>query len=136
MNEIIQGWQGLTDNQLADWRLAAFMFRLPYWDWAAKQKWANNFALPQVFTLEEVKIFKEDEKWYDVSNPLWQFDNPLEIPMGDPKMGVWAIKDNGDLPVSHVILTNSITHISTVESMCGNKQIWHSKGDNRLDIWH
>ena len=136
MNGIIQGWLGVDKNQLADWRLAAFMFRLPYWDWAAKQTWVDNFALPQVFTMQSVKIFKEDQKWYEVSNPLWQFSNPLgPIPMGDPKMGVWAIDDNGNLPVSHVTSINSITHVFAVERVYRYKQIWYYRRDYRLDIW-
>ncbi|MCJ1389657.1 hypothetical protein MMC18_002514 [Xylographa bjoerkii] len=98
--DIIGSWSGMTESQLAPWKDAAFMFRLPYWDWARKQTYVDNFALPQVFTVENVNIFLNDGTWRDLPNPLWKFQNPMgNVPMGDKKvMQDWAIQDNGSFP--------------------------------------
>ena len=95
MGDIIKTWN-LTDSDKKPWLDAAKQFRLPYWDWARKQSYTQNFALPQLLTWEVVSIIKQDGK-IDSSypNPLWGFQNPMgDFPMGDKRMGNWAIGDN------------------------------------------
>ena len=38
------------------WRGAASQFHLPYWDWARKQVYAQDFAIPQVCAWDTVDI--------------------------------------------------------------------------------
>jgi hypothetical protein len=82
MKDIIKDW-GLQDPQkAAQWNEAADKWRLPYWDWARRQTYTEDFSLPAVFTKPQVRIWPPSEvsnkypsaKAY--ANPLWGFDNP------------------------------------------------------------
>ncbi|KAI4599576.1 hypothetical protein KJ359_002023 [Pestalotiopsis sp. 9143b] len=82
------------------WVEAADSWRLPYWDWAARQDYIDETGLPMVFTEEQVQIEKPSSRYdyENVPNPLWIFVNPMKgadgkpMPFGDPKMGENAFK--------------------------------------------
>lgn len=77
----------------ARWKTEASHWRFPYWDWAAKSKSNGDFTLPLLITRRSVDIITLPQLLTrTVPNPLWQFDNPAGVPMGDPKMGVYALK--------------------------------------------
>lgn len=101
MKDIIESWR-LPSKEKQIWLDAANQFRLPYWDWARKQTYIGTFGLPELFTQEVVKILRPDGTYDDnYTNPLWKFQNPKgpNVPMGDPSMGKWAIKDDSSGPV-------------------------------------
>ncbi|KAM0425576.1 hypothetical protein ACHAPT_009107 [Fusarium lateritium] len=81
MKAIIDEWK-LQGDEHAKWREAANTWRMPYWDWARKQVYAETFALPEVLTMSAVKIFPPTSKadLYPEKdaypNPLYGFDNP------------------------------------------------------------
>jgi hypothetical protein len=110
MQDIIEGWHLTDSKEEATWRDAANQFRLPYWDWARRQEYAQNFAIPQVCTLDVIDIIMPGGKTTTIPNPLVEFRNPKvdskgnHVTMGDPSMGPNAIKDDTDgtepLPVS------------------------------------
>ncbi|KAJ4146106.1 hypothetical protein NW754_001569 [Fusarium falciforme] len=56
MKAIIEEWK-LEKDEDSIWREAADTWRLPYWDWARRQVYAETFALPEVLTMATVKIF-------------------------------------------------------------------------------
>ncbi|KAH7125927.1 hypothetical protein EDB81DRAFT_698386 [Dactylonectria macrodidyma] len=64
MKDIIKHWtkeHGLSDPDAKLWYDAAKKWRMPYWDWARKQVYAANFALPQVLTQGSVRIYPPAE---------------------------------------------------------------------------
>jgi hypothetical protein len=103
MLEIIQEWR-LDPEEEEPWRNAATQFRLPYWDWARKQEYSQNFAIPIVCTLETIDIIVPGGKTIQVANPLVGFQNPMvnskgeHVVMGDPSMKENAIKNDPILP--------------------------------------
>lgn len=82
---------GLSADDQQQWTSVAQQWRLPYWDWAIKQKYLGNYGIPQIFTQQTVTILDFNNARIQVSNPLWTFDNPLGIPMGSSSMGKVAI---------------------------------------------
>ncbi|KAL9087730.1 MAG: hypothetical protein Q9165_006497 [Trypethelium subeluteriae] len=80
----------LESAEAQEWTDAANQWRLPYWDWAYKQKYCEDFALPLVFTSPTVRIWPPQSvlsryptpKSY--LNPLWGFDNPETDDDGNP----------------------------------------------------
>ncbi|KAL2675750.1 hypothetical protein Neosp_011941 [[Neocosmospora] mangrovei] len=90
MKAIIEEWK-LEKDEDSIWREAADTWRLPYWDWARHQVYAETFALPEVLTMAAVKIFPPESKtdlYNDreaYPNPLYGFDNPeKDEQTGDP----------------------------------------------------
>jgi tyrosinase len=88
MKDIIEEWK-LEKDEDSIWREAADTWRLPYWDWARRQVYAETFALPEVLTMATVKIFppKSKAELYEEKypNPLYGFDNPeKDKETGDP----------------------------------------------------
>ena len=78
------------------WEDAAKQWRLPYWDWAAKQAYINDYGLPEIFTKETVDVLDFDPTVTTratVPNPLWKFSNPGGIAMGATAMGKYALID-------------------------------------------
>ena len=71
-------------------------FRLPYWDWGVPQSYSGKYGVPELLTKDDIEIlipgtqFKDKERY---PNPLDKFSNPLGVPMGDKKMGLFAIPD-------------------------------------------
>ncbi|KAF4990549.1 hypothetical protein FGRMN_8410 [Fusarium graminum] len=127
MNEIIDAWE-LSETEIARWKKAADGWRLPYWDWARKQKYTQNFALPQVLTLETVEIFPPQDLKVPIKNPetypnpLFGFENPEKKADGTPlplgqmpgNKSLWNIKDNdehnkGNSPANPDVLPWSLT---------------------------
>lgn len=98
---LITGWKKdgkLTDEKEEEsWRAAADQFRLPYWDWARKQDYDGNFAIPQVCVLDTVEIILVGgEVNSSFPNPLIGFQNPTGVAMGDESMGANKIQDDID----------------------------------------
>ncbi|KFY12493.1 hypothetical protein V491_06774 [Pseudogymnoascus sp. VKM F-3775] len=64
------------------WKAAARVWRLPYWDWAEHQRYLDNYGLPQICTVEKIRIvpFSSDlqnpQPTAEVDNPLLKFTNP------------------------------------------------------------
>lgn len=108
-------WQ-IPTSEVTNWKDAASQFRLPYWDWARKQEYAKNFAIPQVCTLDTVKVLLPGNKSREMSNPLAGFRNPKRnasgksVPMGDPTMGKYAIKDDTAVPAGSPPLPVSLMY--------------------------
>jgi tyrosinase len=120
MLEVISDTVPPADQEL--WRLSAASWRLPYWDWAAKQPYIQNYGVPHIFTQETIDIVLplgaksesavagEPSKGAPiggplasttVENPLWKFTNPAgpTVPMGDKTiMGEYAIDASSDGP--------------------------------------
>jgi tyrosinase len=78
------------------WENAAREWRLPYWDWAAKQGYINNYGLPEVFTMDRIEIvdFADNNPptTVNIANPLWKFSNPVGVAMGHRSMGVFRLR--------------------------------------------
>ncbi|KAF4341939.1 tyrosinase precursor [Fusarium beomiforme] len=114
MIEIIDSWE-LSESETARWKKAADGWRLPYWDWARKQEYTQNFALPEVLTLTTVAIFPPQGLKVPINNPqaypnpLYGFGNPEKNADGTPRplgqmpadKALWNIKDNGPRGVSN-----------------------------------
>ncbi|KAF4981580.1 hypothetical protein FZEAL_2646 [Fusarium zealandicum] len=115
MKDVIDHW--LTNHSLpveeADrWTASKDKWRMPYWDWARAQSYAEEVTYPQVLVEGSVRIFPPDavKAYYPPSglyaNPLWSFENPEKDEDGNPlvfgKMPVgkrdYNIEDN---PVIH-----------------------------------
>ncbi|KAH7013796.1 hypothetical protein EDB80DRAFT_749421 [Ilyonectria destructans] len=71
MKDVIQHWKtkhGLPDSEAQVWYAAAEKWRLPYWDWARKQTYTQDFAYPEVLTqgtatgVSRYGIFVNNEK--------------------------------------------------------------------------
>lgn len=102
MGDLIDSWH-LSGAEEETWRMAASQFRLPYWDWARKQDYSKNFAIPQVCTFDCVDVTLPGDQKQTIPNPLVGFTNPTQIggrnvAMGDPVMGSNAIKDDTAVP--------------------------------------
>lgn len=102
MKKVINDWK-LEQAEATRWHESADQWRLPYWDWARKQSYTKNFAVPYLFSLEVVPVYLPFQKpLMDYSNPLWKFDNPekgpddMPLAMGDmpPGKEKWNIKDD------------------------------------------
>ncbi|KAH8660069.1 common central domain of tyrosinase-domain-containing protein [Xylariales sp. PMI_506] len=104
MKKIIKEWK-LSPTAEAEWNQAADSWRLPYWDWARRQSYNDEFSLPYALTLDIVPIYPPSGETKH-PNPLWGFDNPEKGPDGKPrKMGdmppgkeAWNIKDDASGP--------------------------------------
>src|ERR1700744_4602568 len=104
MEGLITSWN-LSGPEKDIWTTAASQFRLPYWDWARKQPYLGNFGIPQICTLDSIGIIMPGGATQPTANPLVGFTNPTLVggknaAMGDPIMGVNAIKADATLPVS------------------------------------
>ncbi|KAL3426473.1 hypothetical protein PVAG01_03264 [Phlyctema vagabunda] len=112
MGGLISDWEKAGDladeAELEQWTSAAAQFRLPYWDWARKQPYHGNFAIPEVCTQDTVEIITAGgEMDLKFPNPLVGFRNPSGVAMGDKSiMKLNAISDNGELPWSRCIGTS------------------------------
>ena len=69
---------------IQDWKRAKDLWRLPYWDWARRQSYNDEFSLPYVFTIPEVTLQLPGKKFIKHPNPLWGFDNPEKDAKGKP----------------------------------------------------
>ena len=93
-----------ADHQ-ALWTAEANKWRLPYWDWAKPQPYIGKFGVPEICTWEKITIVAPTSQHgrhlgrVEVPNPMWKFLNPPGIPMGDPAMGINAVKDVDGYPV-------------------------------------
>lgn len=97
----IKSWN-LEGADANPWLHAAYTFRLPYWDWAQRQPYIDDFGIPQICTQDTVTVDLPGNKTETFENPLAKFTNPKGVAMGDPSMGKYAVKNNpdkGDLPV-------------------------------------
>ncbi|TVY78681.1 Tyrosinase [Fusarium oxysporum f. sp. cubense] len=84
MKEIITEWS-LDSAQAAEWEEAADTWRLPYWDWARKQKYNEKYSFPEVLMFKFVTIYppQKPEGLTDITNPFYEFRNP-ETENGKP----------------------------------------------------
>lgn len=121
MKDVIQHWvdeHGLSPTEATQWHRAANAWRLPYWDWAGKQSYADDFGVPEVLVQGHVRIHPPAslKKLYPPNglypNPFWEFENPEKDVNGNPRafgdmpdeVKAWNIpadEDNNDYkPVS------------------------------------
>lgn len=90
MNNLITNDWNLKGTEAQEWTDAANAWRLPYWDWAFKQTYCEDFALPLVFTNPTVHIWPPQSVIgryptpRSYLNPLWGFDNPETDNDGNP----------------------------------------------------
>jgi tyrosinase len=103
---------GLPASEAQEWFSLAEKWRMPYWDWARKQNYTEDFAYPQVLTQGTVRIYPPAvvKEFYPpnglYTNPLWGFENPELDENGDPRAfgnmppgkTDWNIKDNPTTP--------------------------------------
>lgn len=77
MNDIIDEWK-LDTAQATEWKKAADTWRLPYWDWARKQKYNQQYALPEVLIFPTTTTYPPNNPRGEtnVENPFWGFQNP------------------------------------------------------------
>ncbi|RBA19162.1 hypothetical protein FPRO05_10091 [Fusarium proliferatum] len=116
MRLIINNWtseHGLPTSEANEWYTAAKHWRMPYWDWARKQRYHEELICPSVLTQGVVRIYPPTtiENQFPRSglypNPLVGFENPEKDPktgkpfpfgsMPEP-MAKWNIHDN---PILH-----------------------------------
>ncbi|KAJ5729093.1 uncharacterized protein N7483_003601 [Penicillium malachiteum] len=85
----------IPENKRGLWKDAAKEWRLPYWDWASKQAYINDYGLPQIFTKERIDILDivndDPPTMVNIINPLSRFANPTGVAMGDKKMGEFSL---------------------------------------------
>ncbi|KAJ3941953.1 hypothetical protein N0V92_013830 [Colletotrichum tropicale] len=106
MNEVVTHWireHGLPDEEAEVWYKEAQAWRLPYWDWAAQQTYAEDFACPEVLVQGPVRIYPPaavKDRYPEsglYANPFWGFNNPVRYEdgenQGDPR-------PFGDMPES------------------------------------
>lgn len=106
MNEVVTHWirgHGLPDEEAEIWYKEAEAWRLPYWDWAARQTYAEDFACPEVLVQGPVRIYPPAlvrDRYPEgglYANPFWGFNNPVRYEdgedQGDPR-------PFGDMPES------------------------------------
>ncbi|KAK2778713.1 hypothetical protein CKAH01_11639 [Colletotrichum kahawae] len=106
MNEVVTHWireHGLPDEEAEGWYKEAEAWRLPYWDWAAQQTYAEDFACPEVLVQGPVRIYPPaavKNRYPEgglYANPFWGFNNPVRYEdgedQGDPR-------PFGDMPES------------------------------------
>jgi hypothetical protein len=117
MLEVIQETVPPVDQD--PWKDAAQKWHLPYWDWAAKQPYIQDYGVPYIFTLERTDIYVpfivgatagEPYKGNPlappiilttVDNSLWKFTNPAgpDVAMGDESVtGIYAIQSSSGGP--------------------------------------
>lgn len=91
MVSIIDDWKssGLYPELKEDlWISGATQFRLPYWDFARKQAYDNDFSIPEICKNEYVNVLLPNNTVNkEFPNPLIKFQNPRGVPMGDASMG-------------------------------------------------
>lgn len=104
MLEIIE--RDVPQDEKDLWKLQAAQWRLPYWDWAAKRAYINDYGVPNLLTQEEVEIMLPRGTSKRMPNPLWVFRNPAGIPMGDEKMKLNAVHDSSGYPWSKCVGTS------------------------------
>ncbi|KAI4209158.1 MAG: hypothetical protein LQ351_007874 [Letrouitia transgressa] len=113
MVDFIKGLN-VSEGEKELWSTAASQFRLPYWDWARKQPYTQDYGIPQICTQPTWPVIQPgtNGKTILIENPLTGFSNPKRnsqnqrVPMGDKLMGANAIKDDGTLPWSQCIGTS------------------------------
>ncbi|KAM5350817.1 hypothetical protein ACJ41O_007322 [Fusarium nematophilum] len=115
MKDVIDHWvtkHKLADTEAKQWVASKDKWRMPYWDWARKQSYTEDFAYPQILVQGPVRIWVPDavKEYYPPSglyaNPFWSFENPEKdkyghpLPFGKMPKGKrdWNIEDN---PVTH-----------------------------------
>ncbi|KAB2571190.1 Tyrosinase [Lasiodiplodia theobromae] len=80
------------------WVEAASRWRLPYWDWAA------NPQLPELVANERIKVIVSWDATTDkcetaeVNNPMYRFQMPGGLVMGDKSYGDYRIQTDGEGP--------------------------------------
>ena len=94
---LIKNWQ-IKEDERKIWNDAASQFRLPYWDWARKQTDTGSFGVPNICAYDTWNIEKPGGGQENIANPLVKFSNPKKVAMGDPSMGINAVKDDKDDP--------------------------------------
>ncbi|KAI7771846.1 hypothetical protein LZL87_006122 [Fusarium oxysporum] len=116
MKLIIKDWatdHGLPTSEADEWYTAAKHWRMPYWDWARRQKYDEELVCPPVLTQGAVRVYPPAtiENQFPRSglypNPLLGFENPEKDPgTGKPlpfgsmpeDKAKWNIQDN---PIFH-----------------------------------
>lgn len=91
MKKVIDDWvkYGLPEYEVAEWTEEADKWRLPYWDWAAQQTYAEDFACPEVLVQGPVRIFPPEtirDRYPEdglYPNPFWGFENPMRYTSGE-----------------------------------------------------
>ena len=142
MVEIVHGWdpQKVSGDEKQLWLAAASQFRLPYWDWARKQKYTDKpkFGVPEICTKDSWPILEpgRDRKVVPFPNPLTGYNNPKmvdgkNVPFGDASMGKYAIPDD--------IEKDGKKQITRVLPVCVNfwtRMFWAdpSSGANALEL--
>lgn len=94
MKAVVEEWfphpeSSLIEKEKQEWLDAAHAWRLPYWDWAAKQTYTKEVSLPELVLQGPVRIFPPASRekffppggWYP--NPFWNFENPEKDANGD-----------------------------------------------------
>lgn len=92
MRKIIE--RDVPAPQVSIWEEAAKEWRLPYWDWGARQKYLNDYGLPEILTKERIDIINliHDSPPVNIVNPLWKFTNPTGEAMGHRSMGRFRLQ--------------------------------------------
>ncbi|KAF5547017.1 tyrosinase precursor [Fusarium napiforme] len=116
MKAIISDWVdncGLPTSEADKWYKAARHWRMPYWDWARRQRYHEDLVCPPVLTQGAVRIYPPTaiKNQFPRSglypNPLLDFENPEKdpktrkpLPFGSMpgKKSKWNIKDS---PIVH-----------------------------------
>ncbi|KAF4439226.1 tyrosinase precursor [Fusarium acutatum] len=116
MKLIINNWTseyGLPISEADEWYTAAKHWRMPYWDWARRQRYHTDLVCPSVLTQGAVRIFPPPtiKDQFPRSglypNPLLSFENPEKDPETGKPLSFgsmpreklkWNIKDN---PIVH-----------------------------------
>lgn len=131
MKEVVKDWTDLrriSDAEAKKWYATADAWRLPYWDWAAKQSYVDNFACPEILTLPAVRIFPP-ESLSDIypqpkkyPNPFWDYENPEQDGDGNPLAfgDMPAHVRDFNIPQSHDIPVSSHSVIFSVVDHCQN----------------
>ncbi|KAF5575372.1 tyrosinase precursor [Fusarium pseudocircinatum] len=119
MKQIVNNWTseyGLPISEADEWYTAANHWRMPYWDWARRQRYHEDLVCPPVLTQGAVRIYPPPtlQNQFPRSglypNPLVGFENPEKdpntgepLPFGSMPGGKskWNIKDN---PIVHAEL--------------------------------
>lgn len=95
MGEILNHWAtehklNEDENEMKLWTTAKDTWRMPYWDWARRQSYNEDFTYPQVLVQGPVRIFVPEKlkMYYPPSglyaNPFWSFENPEKDENGNP----------------------------------------------------
>lgn len=107
-------------DQRPVWSLERERWRLPYWDWARPQAYSQSYGVPEIVTKEFIPPeFPSPPE----ENPLWKFTNPRKdesgrpLPMGDRRMGNYAIPDGDFEARAHPTSCKSCQLTATVVAM-------------------